>query len=104
MKEGAGFADTGRGLLAPSRAPLADSRESAVNGDFVSSHDGESRLWPRPFAPEAARLSGFFVDMATVESHSQSGAPVRSPLTWRVKPRWSWLLLPGSVPAGGVVC
>jgi NitT/TauT family transport system permease protein len=41
--------------------------------------------------------------MATVESHSQSGAPVQSPVAFRLKPRWSWLLLPGSVAVGLVL-
>jgi NitT/TauT family transport system permease protein len=38
--------------------------------------------------------------MATVKSHSQPGMHFRSPFTPRVKPRWSWLILPGSIAAG----
>ncbi len=41
--------------------------------------------------------------MAILEPHTQTTearAPLRSQRTWRLKPRWSWLLLPASLTAG----
>lgn len=57
-------------------------------------------IYGRAHLPRRPQVSRGFCLMATVESRSQSGASVQSPLKLRVKPRWSWLLLPGSVAAG----
>ena len=62
-----------------------------------------SCLWLFAPTPEAHYLAGFFVSMATLEPHTQTTearAPLRSQRTWRVKPRWNWLLLPASLTVG----